>query len=38
MQVLGKTLVESAAVLLVGMAIVGSMLFAFSQNSAAYGL
>lgn len=37
MNTLGKTLLESAAVLAVGVAIIGSMLFAFSQNAAALG-
>lgn len=34
MQTLGKTLLESGAVLAVGFTIVGAMLFAFSQNAA----
>lgn len=37
MNTLGKTLIESAAVLVVGFAIIGSMLFAFGQNAAAFG-
>lgn len=36
MQTIGRTLIESAAIFAVGFAIVGSMLFAFSQNAAAY--
>jgi hypothetical protein len=37
MNALGKTLLESAAVLLVGLAIIGSVMFAFAQNAAALG-
>jgi len=37
MHTLGKTLLESAAVLAVGAAITGLMLFGFSQNAAAFG-
>ncbi len=37
MSTLGKTLLESAAVLAVGFAIVGSVMFAFAQNAAALG-
>lgn len=37
MQTIGKTLLESAAVLAVGFVIVGSVMFAFSQNAAALG-
>ena len=36
MRMIGKTLLESGAVLAVGFAIVGSMLYAFSQNMAAF--
>lgn len=38
MHILGKTLLESAAVLAVGASIIGLMLFAFSQNTAAFGI
>ncbi|MDQ1299768.1 MAG: hypothetical protein QG636_436 [Patescibacteria group bacterium] len=38
MHTLGRTLLESAAVLAVGLSIVGSMLYAFSQNMALYGV
>lgn len=38
MQTLGKTLLESAAVLAVGLSIIGLMAYGFSQNTAAYGL
>lgn len=37
MHILGKTLLESAAVLAVGASIIGLMLFAFSQNTVALG-
>ncbi|KND46836.1 MAG: hypothetical protein AB199_00145 [Parcubacteria bacterium C7867-004] len=37
MNTLGKTLTESAAILLVGLAIVGSLMYAFSQNTQSYG-
>ncbi len=37
MNSLGTTILESAAVLAVGLSIIGFMLFAFSQNAAAFG-
>ena len=37
MNTLRKTLLESMAVLAVGLSIVGFMLYAFSQNMAALG-
>lgn len=37
MNALRKTILESSAVLLVGLAIVGSMMYAFSQNAGALG-
>lgn len=37
MNTLRKTLLESAAVLAVGFAIIGSMLYVFSQNTAVLG-
>jgi hypothetical protein len=37
MQTLRRTLLESAAVFAVGFAIIASMLYAFSQNSAMLG-
>ena len=37
MNALGKTLLESGAVLAVGLAIIGSMMFAFAQNATAFG-
>jgi hypothetical protein len=37
MNALGKTLLESGAVLAAGLAIVGLMMYAFSQNAAAFG-
>ena len=37
MNTLGKALLESSAVLLVGFAIIGSVMYAFSQNAAAFG-
>lgn len=37
MTTFGRALLESAAVLAVGMAIIGSVLFAFSQNAAVLG-
>jgi len=38
MQTLGTTLLESAAVLAVGLSIIGFMLYAFSQNTALFGV
>jgi len=37
MSTLRKTVLESAAIFAVGFTIIGSMMFAFSQNMAALG-
>ncbi len=37
MNTLGKTLLESGAILAVGVIITGSMLYAFGQNAALFG-
>jgi|GEM_PF-3465588 len=37
MNILRKALLESTAVLFVGLSIVGLMMFAFGQNASAFG-